>query len=178
MLLTPDHLIHNTRIALYDLHHLGGDILIHIVGHWDAMVAILVHVHCTFYGLQQTLLVDASDEETTFVQGLGTLGARADTHRREGMSHTRKEAALLGQGAAVAHHGKGVHLQAIVVVEAQRLVLDDTRVQLEATRLETLAAAGMTAVEDRHVVLFCHGVDGVEETEEILLCVDVFFAMR
>lgn len=177
-LLPPHHLIHDPRIALYDLHHLGTHVLIHIVGYWDAVVAVGVHRHGRIHRLQEAVGVDARDEETTLIQGLGTLGARTDTHRRVRMTHAGEEAALLGECATVAHHGEGVHLQTVVVVEAQRLVLDDTWVQLEATRLKTLAATRMTAVEDRHVVLLSHGVDGVEETEEVLLRIDVLLSMR
>ena len=137
------------------------------------MVAVGVHGHGRIHRLQETVSVDASDEETTLVQSFRTFRARADAHRREGMSHAGEEAALLGQGAAVAHHRKGVHLQAVVVVEAQRLMLDDTWVELEARGLETLAATRMAAVENGHVVFLSHGVDGVEETEEVLLRVDV-----
>ncbi len=36
----------------------------------------------------------------------------------------------------------------------------------------------MAAVEDRHIVLLCHFVDGIEEGEEVLLCVDVLFSVR
>lgn len=35
----------------------------------------------------------------------------------------------------------------------------------------------MAAVEDGHVVLFCHVVDSIEERKEVLLCVDVFFTV-
>ena len=47
------------------------------------------------------------------------------------MPHRCEERAFLGQGAAVAHNCKGVHLEAVVVVEAQRLMLDNTLIQLE-----------------------------------------------
>ena len=159
---SPDHFIHYPCVALDDFHHLGAHVLIHIVGHGDAMVAIGVHHHCCIYRLQEAVGVDAGNEETTFVQGLGAFRASTDTHRREGVSHAGEEAALLRKGAAVAHHGEGVHLQAVVVVEAQRLVLNNTRVKFESTGLETFAAAGMTAVENGHVVFLCHGVDGIE----------------
>ena len=35
----------------------------------------------------------------------------------------------------------------------------------------------MATIEDWHVVLLCHTVDGVEEGEEVLLGVDVLLAM-
>ena len=78
------------------------------------------------------------------------------------MSDRSEEAALLRKRAAVAHHSEGVHLEAVVVMEAERLVLYDPAVKFEAAGCEPVAAARMTAVEDRHVVFLRHGVDGVE----------------
>ena len=71
------------------------------------------------------------------------------------------------------HHGEGVHLQAVVVVEAQRLMLDHPLVQLETGLLQTLFAAGMAAVQHGHIVLLRHFIDGGEKAHEILLRVDV-----
>lgn len=117
--------------------------------------------------------VDACQDETALIQGFGPLCGGADAHRREGVPHAGEEAALLGQSAAVADHREGVHLQAVVVVEAQGLVLDHPFVQLEAGLLQTFFAAGMAAVQHGHVVLFRHFIDGRKEAYEILLCVDV-----
>ena len=94
------------------------------------------------------------------------------------MTHTGEERAFLWQGTAVRHHGEGIHLEAIVVVEAQRLMLNDARVKLEAAGLETLAAARMAAVKDGHVVFLGHLVDGSKQAHEVLLCIDVLFAVR
>ena len=46
LLLSPYHLIHNTHIALDNLHHLGAYVLIHIIGHGNAMLTIFAE----FYG--------------------------------------------------------------------------------------------------------------------------------
>ena len=119
------------------------------------------------------MLIDASQDETALVQGLWALGAGADAHRREGMAHTGEKAALLRQGAAVADHGESVHLQAVVVVEAQGLVLNHPPVQLETALLQPLFAAGMAAVQHGHIVLFRHLVNGREEACEVLFRVDV-----
>ena len=64
---SPDHLIHYARVALYDFDHLGGDILVHIVGHGDTMIASGIHGDGGVYGLQQGVLVDACDEEAGLV---------------------------------------------------------------------------------------------------------------
>ena len=78
--------------------------------------------------MQQAFRVNAAQHETALVKGLGTLGAGADADCGERMTYAGEEAALLGQCTAVADHGKGVHLKAVVVMEAQRLMLDDTLV--------------------------------------------------
>ena len=93
------------------------------------------------------------------------------------MTDGGEEAAFLGKGAAVRHHRKGVHLQAVVIMESQGLMLNDAFVQFKAAGLKALAATGMTAVEDGHVILFCHLIDGGKEAHKVLLCVYVFFTV-
>ena len=117
--------------------------------------------------------IDACQDEAALVQSLGPLRGSADTHRRERVPHAGEEAALLGQSAAIADHSEGVHLQAVVVVEAQGLVLDHPLVQLETGLLQTLFAAGMAAVQHGHIVLLRHFIDGSKKAHEILLRVDV-----
>ena len=129
-------------------------------------------------GLEQGPGVDAGDDEVALVDGLGPLGARPDADGREGVADTREERALLREGAAVAHDREGVHLEAVVVMESQGLVADDPRVETEPARLEAVTAARMAAVEDRHVISLGHGVDGVEEGEEVLFGVDVLLPVR
>lgn len=50
---------------------------------WDAVVAVCVHFDCCVNCLKQALFVNADDEKTTFVEGLGALGAGADADCRE-----------------------------------------------------------------------------------------------
>ena len=128
-------------------------------------------------GLQQTLLGDASQREAGFVQRLRALGGGADAHRRERAADAREEAGLLGQGAGVGHHREGVHLQAVVVVEAHGLVHAHARVQLEVGGLQALAGARVAGVQDRHVVFLGQGVDRGEQAREIRLGVDVLLAV-
>ena len=141
------------------------------------MIAAFVHGHRRVHRLQQAFLVDASEDEAALVQRLRALRARADAHRREGMADAGEEAALLRQRAAIADHAEGVHLQAVVVVEAQRLVLDHARVKLETALLQALPAARVAGVQDGHVVLLRHPVDRREQAGEVLLRVDVLFTM-
>ena len=128
-------------------------------------------------GLQQPPLGDAGQREAGLVQRLGALGGGADAHRRERMPDTREEAGLLGQRAGVGHHREGVHLQAVVVVEAHGLVHAHARVELEAGGLQALAGARVAGVQDRHVVFLRERVDGGEQAREVRLGVDVLLAV-
>ena len=47
-------------------------------------------------------------------------------------------------------------------------MLDDTRVKLESAGCQSVAAARVAAVENRHVVFLGQFVDGIEKAEEIL----------
>ena len=62
-------------------------------------------------------------------------------------------------------------------MEAERLVGYYAAIEFEATLFEAFARAGMAAVENGHVVLLGHGVDGVEERQEVLLGVNILLAM-
>ena len=75
--------------------------------------------------------VDAAEDEAAFVQGLRALSGGADAHSRERLADRCEEAGLLRQCAAVADYRECVHLQAVVVVESERLVLNHTAVELE-----------------------------------------------
>ena len=127
--------------------------------------------------LQQAALADAGEREARLVQGLGALGGGADAHRRERMPNAREEAGLLGQGTGVGDHREGVHLQAVVVVEAHGLVHAHARVELEARGLQALAGARVAGVQDRHVVLLRERVDRGEQAREVRLGVDVLLAV-
>lgn len=130
--LPPHHLVDYTHIALYDFHYFGADIFIYVVGYRDSVVTVFAKLYGSIYCLQETLGVDASNDEVAFVNGFGTFCTCANADGREWMSHAGKETALFRKGAAVADYSKGIHLETVVVVEAERLVLDDTLVKLEA----------------------------------------------
>ena len=99
------------------------------------MVAVAAEADSSIDGLEEAVLVDAGNDEAGLVEGLGALGAGADADGGEGMPHAGEETALLRQGTTVTDHSEGVHLQAVVVVEAERLVLDDAAVELETAGL-------------------------------------------
>ena len=46
-----------------------------------------------------------------------------------------------------------------------------------AEAAKTIAATWMTAIDDWHIVLLCHSIDSIEETEKVLFCVDIFLSV-
>ena len=128
----PDHFVHYADVGLDDADNFRRDILIDVIGDRDAWAVVLDQFDCNVHALQETLRVNAAQNEAAFVKSFGTLGAGADADSREGMADAGEEAALFGKGAAIAYYGKGIHLKTVVVVETKRLVLDDTFIQLEA----------------------------------------------
>lgn len=89
-----------------------------VVGYGDAVVAVAGHADGEVHALQEALLVNAAEDKAGLVESFGTLCAGADAYGGDGFADGGVEAALLGEGAAVAHHAEGVHLQTVVVVEA------------------------------------------------------------
>lgn len=52
-LFTPHHLIDDTDVALHDLHDLGADILVHIVGDGDTVLTVTTELDGGVNGLEQ-----------------------------------------------------------------------------------------------------------------------------
>lgn len=52
-LFTPHHLIDDADVALHDLHDLGTDILVHIVGNGDTMLTVTAELDGGVNGLEQ-----------------------------------------------------------------------------------------------------------------------------
>ena len=173
----PDHFVDDGDVGL---DYFDDDVAYVFAGvdvDGGAVVVVAVHGDGGLDGLQEALLVDAGQDESGVVERLGAFGRGADADGREGVADGGEEARFLGQGAGVGDYGGGVHLQAVVVVEAEGLVSDYARIEFEAALLQALAAARMAAVEDGHVVALGDGVDGVEEAQEVFLGVDVFLAV-
>ena len=138
---------------------------------------VLSHGHGGSNGLEEGDFINAGEDEASLVQCLGTLGGGADAHCREGLTYGSKEGAFLGESTAVGNHSKGVHLQTVVVVEAQRLVTDHAGIQSESGGFQTVAGTGVAGIQDGHIVGFCQLVDGGEKTVEVLLRIDILFPM-
>ena len=90
-LLPPHHLIHNPHITLDDLHDLRADILIYIVRHRDAVVAVAAEFDCGVNCLEEGFGVNAGDDEVGFVDSFRALGAGADADCWERMAYAGKE---------------------------------------------------------------------------------------
>ena len=175
--LPPDHLIHHADVRLDDANHLSAYVLIHIVGHRNSREAVADEGDGDIYALEQALGVDAGEHEAALIQSLGPLRGSPDAHCREGMADRGEEAGLLGQGTRVRDHAEGVHLETVVIVEAERLVLNHAAVKFEPGRLQALARTRVAGVENRHVVLRGHLVDSVEKRQKVLLRVDILLAV-
>lgn len=137
--LPPYHLVDYANIALDDLDHLGAHILVYIVGNWNPVLAVTAELHGCVYCLQQALLVNAGNDEVTFVNGLRTLRTCADADGREGMADTREETRFFRKRSRITYHCKGIHLKAVVVMEAERFVPDNAAVEFEAAFLQAVA---------------------------------------
>lgn len=96
------------------------------------MLAVTAELDGGVNGLEQGLLVDTGNDEVALVDGFGTLGRCTDADGGEGMADAGEERGFLGKCAAIADDGKGVHLEAVVVMETEGLMLNDTGVKLEA----------------------------------------------
>lgn len=96
------------------------------------MLAVTTKLYGCIYGLEERFLVNACNDEVTLVDSFGTLGRGADADGGEGMADTGEERGFFGKGSAIADDGKSIHLEAVVVVKTEGLVLDDTWVELEA----------------------------------------------
>ena len=129
LLFSPDHLINHTCVALDNLHNLSRYVLIYILRHRQSVFPIKVRLHRCVYSLQQAFFVNACEHEAALIQRFRALRRGSDAHRREGMSHAREEAAFLRQCTGIRYYSKGVHLQAVVIMEAQRLMLNYALVQ-------------------------------------------------
>ena len=115
-----------------ELDYLGGDICIHVVGYWEAKVAVAVHLHSYVNGLEETVFVNAGEDEVAFVEGFGALCGGADAHSGDGFAYAEEETTLFGECAGVADNGKGVQLEVVVVMETERFVGDNALVKFEA----------------------------------------------
>lgn len=96
------------------------------------MLTVTAKLYSGVNGLEQGLLVDTSNDEVTLVDGFGSLSRGTDADGGEGVADAGEERGFLGKGAAIADDGESVHLETVVVVETEGLMLDDTRVKLEA----------------------------------------------
>ena len=161
--LTPDHFVDYTNVRLNDSYYLGTYVLIHVIRHRDAGLGIFYQFHGHIDTLEQALGINTTQYKATLVQGFRTLGTGADAHGRERMALTGEETALLRQGAGVGDDTEGVHLEAVVVVKAQGLMLDDAFIQLETACFQALLGARVATVKNGHIIFLCHLIDCSEQ---------------
>ena len=62
-------------------------------------------------------------------------------------------------------------------METQWLVLNNAGIELESPPFYKLGASRMAGVQDRHIVLFRHGVDGVHQAKKVGLRINILLPM-
>ena len=72
--------------------------------------------------------------------------------------------------------GKGVHLKAVIIVEAQGIMADYAPVKLEPAFFKTFPAPWMAGIRIGILYRSASRLTAVKETE-ILLCVDILFSV-
>ena len=128
----PDHFVDDADVGLDDFYYFGAYVFVYVVGDGDSVLAVAAEFYSSVNCLEERLFVDAGDDEVAFVDGLRALGGGTNADGREWVADTGEETAFFGECAAIAHHCKGVHLKAVVVVEAEWLVLNHALIELEA----------------------------------------------
>lgn len=129
---SPDHFIDDGDVGLDDFDDDIGDIFTDVNVDWGAVIMVAVHSNGGFHGLKKRFLIDACEDEAGVVERFGTLCGCADADGREGMTDRGEERGFFGQRARVRNNGGSVHLQAVVVMEAERIMLNHTSVEIEA----------------------------------------------
>ena len=155
----PDHFVDDADVGLDDFYYFGTYVFVYVVRDGDSVLAVAAEFYSSVNCLEERLFVDASDDEVAFVDGFRALCGGANADGGEWVAHTGEEAAFFGECAAIAHHCKGVHLKAVVVVETEWFVLNHAFIEFEARGCKAIAATWVATVEDWHVVFFCHLVD-------------------
>lgn len=130
--------------------------------HGDSQLRRLLH----------TLLCDAPNDHRTLVQHFGPLGGGADQDPAEA-----QHGAFLAEGSAVAEDDQAVHLQTVVIEEAEGREVAHQRVKLEMPLPDKFHAARMRGIDHRHLIDLGHVVDGLHQGKEVFLDVDVFLAV-
>lgn len=159
----PDHFVDDADVGLDDFYYFGTYVFVHVIGDGDSVLAVAAEFYSCVNCLEERLFVNASDDEVAFVDGFRALGGGANANGWEWVAHTGEEAAFFGECATIAHHCKGVHLKAVIVVETKWLVLNYAFIEFEARGCKAVAAAWVATVEDWHVVFLCHLVDCREQ---------------
>ena len=179
LLFSPNHFIDDADIGLDDLDDLVGDVFVGVVRDGDGATVLLLayHLDGCIDRLKESFLIDTGEDEACFVERFGAFGGGADADSGEGVSDGGEERGFLGKRAGVGHDACGIHLQAVVIVEAKRFVLNHAAVELEPGGFEAFSASWVAGIKDRHIVFFRHLIDRGEEADEISVVVDVFLAV-
>ena len=172
--LSPHKAFHNAGIALDNADDFRRDVFGCIIRYRRAEVAVLLHPDSKIDRLQKLFGMDSGQDETSLVQCFRSLCGCTNTHCRERLADRKIKTCLFRQCAALSNDAKGIHLEAIVIMKAQRLMGNHTFVQDKAALFQPVSATWMTGIQYRHIIFFCHCIDCLEERIEVFRCVDIF----
>ena len=72
--LSPNHLINNTCIRLYDLHDLSGNVFLNVIRYGNTVITVSTHINSRRNSLQKAVFINSRKNEASLIKCLGTLG--------------------------------------------------------------------------------------------------------
>ena len=137
ILFPPYNIINDLRIALDNFHHFGAHTIINIVKRHRGCCFVGLHRATQFNRLYNILLSYPTDYDCSLIKHLRAFGAGADEDAGKA-----EHGGFFGEGAAVGEDAEGVHLEVVVVEEAEGFELLDQGVKLEAALFDLLPDYG------------------------------------
>ena len=91
ILLSPNHIVHNSCVALYEFDYYRTYIRNIVCRHLGTVVGIVDHADGKIDSLDKAMTVDAGEDKNAFVQRFRTFGRSAYADGGKCMSYTGKE---------------------------------------------------------------------------------------
>ena len=88
--------------------------------------------------LEKAISINSRKDETSLVERFWSFGRSTNANSREWITYASKETTLFWKCTGVRYHGISLHLETVVVVEAERLLYLYARIELEARSYETV----------------------------------------
>lgn len=91
LIFAPDHFVDDSDVGLDDFDNDVADVFADVDINGSAVVVVAVHGDGCIYSLEETLFINAGEDEAGVVERLRTLGRCADANCREGMTYGGEE---------------------------------------------------------------------------------------